>query len=170
MDFYEVIRKRRSFRGYFPGKQVPEDALGRIAEAVRLAPTACNRQPCRLLIIRREELRKKIAAAVPFAWLAEAPVLAVMAGNADEAWHRFEGNSAVDIDASIMMEHLVLAAAAEGLGTCWVCAFDRRKLDSILGLEAPWSSVALTPLGYARKDACRPLTRKELSDLIQVID
>lgn len=170
MDFYEVIRKRRSFRGYIPGKQVPEDALGRIAEAVRLAPTACNRQPCRLFIIRREELRKKVAAAVPFPWLAEAPVTAVMAGNADAAWHRPEGNSAVDIDAAIMMEHFVLAAAAEGLGTCWICAYERAKIDRILGLEAPWSSIALTPLGYARENTCRPLTRKELSELIQVMD
>ena len=116
MEFYEVLKTRRSIRSYKPDA-VPENALRNIAEAVNLAPTACNKQPFKLLLVRDPEMRKTICAHTHFEFLKEAPVIAVMMTNESASWTRYEGNPAADIDASIAMEHLVLAAAAEGLGT-----------------------------------------------------
>ena len=86
-----------------------------------------------------------------------------------QAWHRFEGESASVIDVAIAMEHFVLAAAAEGLGTCWICAFKRDEMDQALNIEKPWHTVAISPLGYAKADACRNTGRKPQDEIFQVI-
>ena len=126
MDFYEALNKRRSIRGYKPDA-VPEDAIRRIGEAVRTAPTACNRQPCQILLVRNPEKRAALAKVYPQKWLAQAPIIAVLVGCESEAWKRLEGNTIIDVDAAIVMEHFMLAATAEGLGTCWICAFLRAE-------------------------------------------
>ncbi|MBO5725045.1 MAG: nitroreductase family protein [Lentisphaeria bacterium] len=168
MEFYDVIRQRRSIRAYRKDP-VKQESLDRICQAVLQAPTACNRQPFKLLIVRDEVVRQKICSACKFTFLAEAPVLAVMLCNESEAWTRYEGNSAADIDASIAMEHFVLSAAAEGLGTCWICAFSRPEMDRVLGLEgSAYGSFALSPLGYASAPP-REFVRKEMDKIIEFI-
>jgi len=172
MEFYETIRTRRSCRGYLPDKPVSAESLGRIAEAIDLAPSACNKQPLKFLFVRNPEVRKKIGKVYQPAWLMEAPVIAVVLGCDAEAWHRPEGDSIVPVDAAIAMEHFVLAATAEGLGTCWICAFRRDEMDRALGLEkgSPWHSVAISPLGYAKPDSIGPFRRKSVQEMVQVID
>ena len=166
MEFYEVLKTRRSVRAYKPDA-VPEKALRNLAEAVNLAPTACNKQPFKLLLVRDPAMRKTICANCKFGFLAEAPVIAVMMTNESESWIRFEGNPAADIDASIAMEHLVLAAAAEGLGSCWICAFDRPQMNGALKITSPWSVFALSPIGFAA-GAPRPFTRKPLAEVVEI--
>ena len=166
MEFYEVLKTRRSIRAYKPDA-VPENALKKIAEAVNLAPTACNLQPFKLLLVRDPAMRKTICGHCRFGFLAEAPVIAVMMTNESASWTRYEGNPAADIDASIAMEHLVLAAAAEGLGTCWICAFSRPEMNEALKIQAPWSAFALSPIGYAA-GAPRPFTRKALGEVVEI--
>lgn len=168
MEFYDVVRQRRSIRSYRPDP-VPEESLKRIAEAVLCAPTACNRQPFRLILIKNREKRLAVGAGYKGAWLSEAPITAVMVGRESEAWRRLEGDSIVNVDAAIAMEHFVLAAAAEGLGTCWICAYNRAEVDRVLGLPAGESSVALSPLGYAAEGP-RPFTRKSLNQIFEVIE
>ena len=168
MEFYDVIRQRRSIRSYRPDP-VPEESLKRIAEAVSCAPTACNRQPFRLLLIKNREKRLAVGAGYKGEWLCEAPIIAVMIGRESEAWKRLEGDSIVNVDAAIAMEHFILSAAAEGLGTCWICAYNRAQVDRILGLPAGESSVALSPLGFAA-DGPRPFTRKPLNQIFEVIE
>lgn len=167
MEFYEVLNTRRSIRAYKPDP-VPEESLQRIAEAVRAAPTACNRQSYKLLLIRDAEKRADVCKAYSGAFLAQAPVIAVMLCSESGAWRRLEGNSATEIDATIAMEHLILAAAAEGLGACWVCAFSRPKLDDLLGIQAPYTSFAISPLGFAAA-APGPFSRKKLSELVEIV-
>lgn len=167
MDFYEAVRARRSYRGY-QDRAVPADAIARISEAVQFAPTACNRQPFRLLLISNPEIKRKICSIYTAAWLKQAPIIAVAVGNASEAWTRLEGTTIIDVDVAIMMEHFVLAAAAEGLGTCWICAYDRAALDSALGLEPGWKSVAISPLGCAEPGSCRPRHVKPVEEIVEV--
>ncbi len=169
MDFYDVIEKRRSIRCYKPDA-VPEDSLARIEKAVQLAPTACNRQPFRLLILKNAELRANLCGACIFDWLKQAPMIAVLVGDSQSAWTRFEGTSILDVDAGIVMEHFILAATAENLGTCWVCAFDRAKINEVLGIEAPWSAIALSPLGFGASDAVKPRSVKAMNEIIKVIE
>ena len=167
MEFYDVIRLRRSIRSYHP-TPVPQEIVERIAEAVNLAPTACNRQPFRVLFVTDPAKRAALCKAYKASWLAEAPAIAVVVGNAPAAWKRLEGDSIIDVDCAIAMEHLVLAATEEGLGTCWVCAFDRAAVDAALGLSGGEHSVALTPVGYA-KESAQPQVRKAVAQTFEVI-
>ena len=100
MEFYDVLRRRRSVRSY-SSEPVPEKTLERLAEAIRLAPSACNNQPIRFLFSSEPEAKRRICACYPRAWLAQAPVIVVALGNRETAWRRFNGTSAHAIDASI---------------------------------------------------------------------
>ena len=168
MDFYEVLRARRSIRGFDPERPIPEASLERIMRAVQCAPSACNRQPWRFEIIFRRELREAVGRCYPKPWLLEAPAIAVAIGNRESCWHRLEGTPAVEIDLGIAMEHLVLAAAAEGLGSCWICAFEKARMNAVMQVEAPWSAEAISPLGYAAA-APRELQYKSLEELFRVV-
>lgn len=92
--------------------------------------------------------------------------------NHAEAWHRQnDGKDHADIDTAIAIDHLTLAAAEQGLGTCWVCNFDARQCAEILGLSAEFEPVALIPLGYAADDGCaQQKKRKSNEELFQMID
>ena len=92
----------------------------------------------------------------------------VALGDRQSCWHRLEGTPAVEIDLGIAMEHLVLAAAAEGLGTCWICAFAKAELDKVMQVAAPWSVEAISPLGYAAAPP-REQTYKDLDAIFQVV-
>jgi len=168
MEFYDVIKNRHSIRGY-KSDAIPTDALERIAEAVSLSPSACNRQPWLFRIVLKPEIRAKICELYTQPWLKEAPAIAVALGNNDECWKRLEGTPITDVDIGIAMEHLVLAATAEGLGSCWICAFDRKKMAEALGVMAPWNVVAITPLGYPNA-APRDIKRKNINEVFAVID
>jgi nitroreductase len=165
MEFYEVLRRRRSIRAYAQ-EAVPEATLKLLFEAVSLAPSACNNQPVRFLFVTDLAVRRRLCECYPRDWLAGAPVLVVALGNRETAWRRFNGQSAHVIDAAIAMEHLVLAAAAEGLGTCWICAFDQDQARQALRLPDCWEVVALTPLGRPAAEPA-PQTRKPLAEIIE---
>ncbi len=167
MKFYEVIKSRRSIRSY-KSDPIPENALQRIGEAVQLAPSACNLQPWKFRIVLNPELRAKICAVYSSEWLAEAPAIVVALGNRDECWKRLEGQPIIDMDIGIAMEHLVLAAAAEGLGTCWICAYDVARMNRALNIMAPWSVYAISPLGCANTEPTK-LMRKPLDEVFMVM-
>jgi len=169
MEFYDVINNRRSIRNY-SDRPVPDGALRRIAETAALAPTACNRQPFKILAVRNPELRAAICIACPQRFLPEAPVILVALGNQQEAWKRAgDDHSILEIDLGIVFEHAILAATAEGLSSCWVCAYDRKRLDEALKLKEPWSAFAISPLGYASEPAPQ-IGRKPVNELFELID
>jgi nitroreductase len=167
MDFYDVIEKRRSIRSY-KSDPVPEESLKRIARAVQLAPSACNMQPCKVKVVTNPALRAEIAANYTQEWLAEAPAIAVVMANSKQCWKRFEGNPSMDIDTGIFMEHLVLAATAEGLASCWICAFDVKKMNKILDVPSPWNVMAISPLGYSDAEPART-PRKDINKVFEII-
>ncbi|NLW49633.1 MAG: nitroreductase [Candidatus Brocadiaceae bacterium] len=165
MDFHDVLRRRRSVRAY-RADPVDEETLGRVLEAARIAPSAANRQPWRFLVIREAELRTRLLDAYSQPWFAEAPIVICACARPAEAWQRSDGKNYSDVDVSIAMEHLILAAAAEGLGTCWIGAFKPDRLRQVLGLPDDLEPVALTPLGYpAEEPAQRP--RKPLQEIVE---
>ena len=167
MEFYDVVKARRSIRGY-KNDPVPEDALKRIAEAVSLAPTACNIQPWSFRVVVNPALLKKICAVYSAPWLAEAPAIAIALGNSGVCWKRLDGEPIIPVDIGIAMEHLVLAAAAEGLGTCWICAYDMAKMNKVLNILQPWNAYAITPLGYANVPPDK-IKRKAVDDVFKII-
>ena len=167
MDFYDVIKKRRSIRSY-KSDPVPEESIQRIAEAVYFAPSACNMKPWKINLVTDPELRAQIAANYTQPWLAEAPAIAVIIGNNKQCWQRFEGNPAVDIDVGIAMEHLVLAATAEGLATCWICAYEIKKMNTVLNVTDPWNVLAISPLGYSNAPP-KDVPHKDINKIFEVI-
>ncbi len=165
MDFQELVRKRYSVRAYRPDP-VEEDKLARVLEAARLAPTAANRQPFRVIVVptkgREDELRRVYGRD----WFTQAPLVLAVCAVPGESWVRkFDGWNAAEVDATIAMTHIVLAAAAEGLGTCWIAAFDPKAAREVLGLPPDVVPSAFTPLGYPA-DSLTPKKRRPLSDLV----
>ncbi|MGC8780693.1 MAG: nitroreductase family protein, partial [Anaerolineae bacterium] len=99
-------------------------------------------------------------------WFAAAPLVIGICAVPGEAWVRRDGANYAFVDAAIAMDHMILAAADAGLGTCWVAAFDPAAAREILGLPEGVEPVAFTPLGYAA-DAPRPKERKPLAELVR---
>ncbi len=165
MDFYETIKRRRSVRAY-RANPVEDEKLERALEAARIAPSAANRQPWHFYVIRDEPTRKALLEAYSQQWLADAPVVICACARPAEAWHRSDGKSYADVDVSIAMDHLVLAAAAEGLGTCWIGAFKPDELRQALDIPPELEPVAMTPLGYPDEEPS-PRPRKPLSEIVE---
>jgi len=160
MSVYDVISARLSVRAYTQ-QPVEDAALQRILEAVRLSPSACNRQPWHFYVIRDEATRQAL-----HQWAGTAPVVIVACSLPEQAWVRgADDKNHADIDLAIAFEHLVLAATQEGLGTCWICAFDPQHVRDVLNLPPEMEPVALTPLGYAQSPSA-PRPRKELDEIV----
>ena len=153
MDIYEVMRTRRSVRKY-ASAPIPEEVLNRVLDAARIAPSGSNRQPTRLILATEESLKRALA---PYChnqeFVATAPVVVIACGR-DLKYNRGEwmGRYSMLVDVSIAVDHLTLAARAEGLGTCWIGSFNGPALKEFLRLPADWEVVALTPLGYPEGD------------------
>ena len=149
MNVLDAIRNRRSVRDYSP-QAIPDDVMDRMREAMRLAPSACNLQPWHFVMVTSEVTRRKLgAAAHGQLWIATAPVIVVACGRPQQAYPRMGGSgNSVDIDVTIALDHLMLAAVAEGLGTCWIGSFSEREVKRLLDVPRGVKVVALTPLGF----------------------
>ncbi|MEO0021627.1 MAG: nitroreductase family protein [candidate division WOR-3 bacterium] len=166
MEFYEVIRRRLSVRAYKPDP-VPEEVLNRILDAGRLAPSAKNLQPWKFIIVRDEKVRQALVPACRNqSFIAQAPVVICACALLEQAWKGMGGYwSAAEIDVTIALEHIILAAASEGLGTCWIGAFIEDEVKKVLAIPEGVKPVALTPLGHPAQEP-RPRPRKELKEIV----
>ena len=165
MQFSELVKKRYSVRSY-KADPVPDDKLQQVLEAVRLAPTAANRQPFQFIVIRTAGREEELRRIYNRSWFVQAPVVICACGIPAQAWVRRDGKSYCDVDVTIAMDHLILAAADLGLGTCWIGAFDPAAAREILGLPDDVEPIAFTPVGYPG-DQLGPKKRKELAEIIR---
>ena len=165
MDVYEAIQSRRSVRAY-QGKPIPEDMLRRVLEAARQAPSARNRQEWRFIVVQDAGRRKALAkAARNQEFVAQAPVCLAFCATEND-YVMTCGQQAGPIDTSIALAYVTLAAAAEGLGTCWLGAFEEGAVKQLLGVPAAARVVAMSPLGYpAESPAARP--RKPFDEVVR---
>ena len=164
MDFHELVLHRYSVRSYKPDA-IPADLLNAVLEAGRLAPTAANRQAFRVMVLKTEGAKEKLLEIYRADWFVEPPIVLGVVSMPRENWVRRDGKNYSDIDAAIVMDHMILAAADLGLGTCWIGAFDPAKARTNLSLPADVEPVAFTPLGYPA-DQPGPKKRKNLDDLV----
>ncbi|MDY6825949.1 MAG: nitroreductase family protein [Bacillota bacterium] len=169
MDIYKILEERRSIRKYEP-EPVPIDKLKHILEAARIAPSWKNLQCWRFIIVRDHELKKQLAESMPTTNPARsavgktAPVVIVLCAEPSESGLH-DGKDYYMLDAGLAMQQLMLAAHAEGLGTCWVGLFDEEKVKKVCSIPEDYRVVAMSPLGYpAVKPSVRP--RKELTEII----
>jgi nitroreductase len=160
MDVYEAINTRRSVRSYDPKRPIPAAVLERLRRALRSAPSACNLQPWHFILVTDARLRRELGRiAYDQHFIADAPLVVAACGSPRQAYNHMggHGNSAA-IDVAIALDHLTLAAVAEGLGTCWIGAFDEEKAKRLLEVAAKLELVALMPVGYpASADLNHPL-------------
>jgi|Deesub1362B_J571_1020462.scaffolds.fasta_scaffold04457_4 nitroreductase len=146
MDIYEAIETRRSVRRYRPNP-VPEEKIERILEAARWAPSWRNGQPWHFIVVREESARKTLTKGV-LGLVTDAPIYVVACGDPAKSAVE-EGKDYYLVDVAIAMEYLILAATAEGLGTCWVGGmFSEEGVKKVLSIPEDIQVVALTPLGY----------------------
>uniref|UniRef100_A0A7V3ZVM3 Nitroreductase n=1 Tax=candidate division WOR-3 bacterium TaxID=2052148 RepID=A0A7V3ZVM3_UNCW3 len=166
MDFYEVIRKRRSVRKYKPDP-IPDEILERILEAGRLAPSAKNIQPWKFIVIDDPKIKEELVPACRNQkFIAEAPIVICVVALEKIAWGRMGGYwSSYPVDCAIALEHIVLAATNEGLGTCWIGAYDEKEVKKILKCPDEVKVIALTPLGYPAEEPPER-SRKPLSEIV----
>jgi nitroreductase len=159
MDVYAAIRTRKSVRSYLD-KPVEKEKLQRVLEAARLAPSASNRQEWRFVVVTDAEKRRRLAeAAAGQRFIAQASAVIAACAETDGKIMRC-GLACYPIDVAIAVDHLTLAAAAEGLGTCWIGAFDPDAVRAVLGIPKDVVVVGLLPLGYPQ-DA-QPVSKSRL--------
>lgn len=159
MNVNTAILERRSVRKYKLDVPTREE-LTEVLEAARFAPTACNKQPFRLLCVTDEGTLTKLQAAYDREWLKTAKCIIVVIADHDKSWHRpSDGKDHADIDCAIATDHMTLRAAELGLGTCWICNFDAQMVHTDLNLPANEEAVVLLPIGYADNEA-KPKVRK----------
>lgn len=169
MELYEVLKTRRSIRDYSKNR-IDENVLNKVMEAARIAPSGSNRQPWKFIIIKDNALKEKL---VPLchnqAFIAQAPVVIVACSLKIQSNRgKYMGIFSVLLDVAIAVDHLTLAARNEGLGTCWIGAFENDAIKTLLGIPEENNIVALTPLGYPNdnKAFSEVSGRKNLLDII----
>ncbi|MGB9642676.1 MAG: nitroreductase family protein [Candidatus Ratteibacteria bacterium] len=164
MEFEKLISARYSVRAY-KNTPVEEWKIEKILQAARMAPSAANRQPYKIIVIgtkgKESELRKVYDAD----WFVQAPVVIAICGIKNEAWTRRDGKNHLDVDCAIAMDHMILTATDLGLGTCWICAFNPSEAKKLLRIPEGVDVIALTPVGYPA-DTPGLKKRKDLKQLV----
>lgn len=165
MDFAELIARRYSVRAY-KSDPVEEDKLKQVLDGARLAPTAANRQPFQFIVVRTAGRQSELKRIYKAEWFSQAPIVICACAVPDRAWSRMDNKNYGEVDVTIAMDHLILAATELGLGTCWIAAFDPVAARHVLGLPEDVEPVAFTPLGYPA-DKPKAKQRKPLSELVR---
>ena len=167
MDFSELVMNRYSVRAYKPDP-VEEEKLTAVLEAARMAPTASNRQPFQLFVVPTEGRQEELQRIYAKEWFVQAPLIICACGLPGEVWKGEHGRDYLGVDVAIAMDHLILAAADLGLGTCWIGAFDADAAREILNLPEGAQPLIFTPLGYPA-DTPKPKERKSLDELVRYL-
>lgn len=167
-EFMTLASERFSCRAYDSGRLPSRDHIEAVIDAARLAPSACNRQPWKFMVVTSRQGLEKIAAAYNREWIRTAPAAIIALGDHTAAWHRqADGKDHVDVDLAIAIEHICLAATALGMATCWVCNFDPAVLRREFGLAEGMEPIAILPIGYPAKGTQVPgKVRKDASEII----
>jgi nitroreductase len=175
MEFIDVIKSRRSVRSFIK-KEVNQEKIEYIFNCARLAPSWMNKQCWHFIVVKNSERINDIAkASIINRWLKNAPVIIVACSDPLSSYKK-NGIDYSIVDVSIAFEHMILAAADIGLGSCWIGGFDHKKVKTILEIPPRIKIIAMTPLGYpinnnsiiekSKKIIVRNTKRKSLREII----
>jgi nitroreductase len=171
MDYFRLIRERRSIRAFAP-KPVEEHLLRQVLEAANAAPSAGNLQAYEIFVVRKPEDRKKLAEAALWQdFIAAAPVVLVFCANParNEARYRQRGQRLYSIqDATIACTFAMLAVTALGLASVWVGAFRDDDVRQVIGAPSHMQPVAILPIGLGAESP-GPTPRRRLRDLVHEV-
>ena len=165
MNLLELAKQRYSVR-LFSNKEIEKEKVDYLLEVARMAPSAVNIQPWSFLVLQSEEAKKDIQACYDRDWFKTAPL--VVCGNHLASWERASDNKDhCDIDIAIATEHIALAAAEQGLGSCWVCNFDAALCKKLMQLPDGIEPMVILPIGYADQQAVvKEKNRKNTEDIV----
>jgi nitroreductase len=168
MDVFEAIKKRRSIRA-FKGGDVSPETVEKLVEAARWAPSAGNIQPWEFIIVRKPEIKKRLAeAALSQAFIEEAPVVIVVCAdeNRSAIGYGVRGKTLYCIqDTAAAIQNIHLTALSLGLSTCWVGAFKEEEARQILNVPRGVRPVAIIPVGYANESPS-PRKRRPINEIV----
>lgn len=166
MEFYDVVKKRRSYRVY--QSDMPEkEKIDRILETARKAPTWANKQGVHYILVRKTEQVKAIWNAIgQEKKFIKAPMFVIGVISVEGSGTNKNGEKYYAVDFGICFEHLILAATAEGLATCWIGYFNEKKVKEILKIPEKYKVMGLTPLGYSTKLKGEVTDRIPLSEIV----
>lgn len=151
MEFEKLIAERYSVRKFRP-EHLPQETIDRIIAAGHIAPTGCNNQPQRILVLNTDEAVSKLKGCTKCHF--NAPTAMLICHNTDESWVRpYDGALASPVDAGIVATHMMLAAWNIGVGSCWVMHFDPAAMRSTFSIPANIEPYALLVMGYPAEDA-----------------
>ena len=165
----DLFTARFSCRSFAPSP-VPRATVERLLDAARWAPTAGGLEPWRFVVVTDPAVRRALAETAPRqGFIAAAPVLVVVCALPEESARRY-GDRGRDLyclqDTAAAVENLLLAATAEGLGSCWIGAFDEDAAARAVDLPEGWRPVAMVPVG--EPDAAPPRrSRRPLSEVVR---
>jgi len=161
----DIIKTRKSIRSY-KSDTIEEEKLRYILNAFRRAPSAKNLQPWKIIIVKDEKKKSDLAIACNNqTFISEAPIVVVACAKEEEAYGVMGGYmNSYPIDIAIAMQHLILAATEQGLGTCWIGAFKEKLVKDILKVPEDIRVVALSPVGYPDEEG-KNRPRKEIDDI-----
>lgn len=166
MNFIEIAKRRYSVRSY-QSVPVEKEILTKVIEAALLAPSAVNFQPWKFVVVTDQELLGKLYECYHRDWFKSAPACIVAIGDHNKGWHRpTDGKDYTDIDVAIAIDHLMLAAAEAGLGTCWICHFNTEKCADLFGLSANLEPIAMVPIGYPTESSYPDKKRKPMEQTV----
>ena len=163
MDLYEAVEKRRSVRGY-QDRPVEPDKLQRVLNAARIAPSARNAQDWKFVVVQDPSVRHELADQAEQPLLAKAPVVIAAVSTNPERVMRC-GVESGPVDCAIAVDHMTLAAVAEGLGTCWIGSFDQEACCRLMEVPPTAKIIELMVLGYPA-DQPGPKSRKAMQDVV----
>lgn len=154
MEFQKLITERFSVRQFTPG-HLDTGVIDKILEASHKAPTGCNYQPQRILVLNSDESIEKLSKCTKCHF--NAPTAMLVCYNEDESWKRpYDGALSAEVDASIVATHIMLAAHDIGVGCCWVMHFDPFKIKEAFNIPQNVKPISLLVMGYPAPEA-KPL-------------
>lgn len=146
MDFLTLAKNRYSVRKYL-NKEVEKEKLDYVFKSAQLAPSAANFQPVRYFILESNQAKENISKITKYVF--NAPMWILVGYDNEVSWkNKYTKQDKGDIDCSIAITHMILAATTQGLGTCWVGSFDSELAKKLYHLPKNVEPVALIPLGY----------------------
>jgi len=167
MDFEQVIRTRRSIRSY-SGKDIPDLVLRKILDAARIAPSGNNKQPWYFIVVKDADKKKKIAEySCNQNFIAEAPVVIVCCGKKYPNSSEIYGDNCYLVDVTIAIDHLILAARNEGIGSCWIGALHPGPIKNLLNVPENIDVLMVVPLGYPETSSFEEVSfRKSIDEIV----